>query len=209
MSKALKIGYARVSTQDQNLDLQINALKKEGCDRIFEEKASGGQRDRPELERALDMIREDDTLVVWKLDRLARSTRIVIDTIEKLKAKNAHFHSITEKIDTSTAMGKFFYTVMGALGELEKSLIIERTQAGLAAAKAKGKLLGRPVEVSIDKLQDARALLKDPDRTVKQAAKTLRIAPSTLYRHMKSYGGREGFVQEKPIEAPDKKNIKP
>lgn len=196
MRKAMKIGYARVSTQDQNLSLQIEALNHEGCDIIFEEKASGAQRDRPELERALEQIKEGDTFIVWKLDRLARSTKIVIDTIERLKAKNANFLSLTEKIDTSTAMGKFFYVVMGALAELEKSMIVERTQAGLAAAKAKGKLLGRPVEVSEDRLNYARDQLeKYPDKTIRQVAKIVGVSPSTLYRYMPE--GREAFVAKK------------
>lgn len=194
MTSSYKIGYARVSTQDQNLDLQINALKKEGCDQIYEEKASGSQRDRPELKKLLDNIRAGDTLVVWKLDRLARSTKILLDTVEQLKAKKANFLAITEKIDTSSPMGEFFYTVMGALSQLEKSLIVERTQAGLAAARAKGKLLGRPKDMSEETLSVARDLLKDPNRTIKQVAKHIGVAPSTLYRYMPE--GREGFLEK-------------
>ena len=182
------IGYARVSTQDQNPSLQLDALKQAGCERIYTEKASGAQRDRPELKATLDFIRTGDTLVVWKLDRLARSLRQLIDTVENLNARQIGFRSLTEAIDTTTAGGKLVFHIFGALAEFERSVIRERTNAGLAAARARGKLGGRPAAWNAEDIAVAKALLRDPNVTVEQAAKRLGVAPSTLYRHIP--GGR-------------------
>ena len=132
------IGYARVSTQDQNPDRQIIALKKAGCEKLFVEKASGAQRERYELEAALDYMREGDTLVVWKLDRLARSMKQLIETVEIIEEKGAGFSSLTEAIDTTTAGGKLIFHIFAALAEFERSIIRERTRAGLDAARAMG-----------------------------------------------------------------------
>ena len=138
------VGYARVSTQDQNHDLQIDALKKANVDRIFVEKASGAQRERPELLAALEYIRKGDTLVVWKMDRLARSLKQLIETVEMLDDKGIGFRSLTEAIDTTTAGGKLVFHVFDALAEFERSIIKERTRAGLDAARVRGKTGGRP-----------------------------------------------------------------
>ncbi len=189
------IGYARVSTQEQNLELQINALQAAGCKKIFTEKASGAQRDRPELKAALEYMRanEDDTLVVWKLDRLARSLRQLIDTIEELEKKGIGFKSLTENIDTTTSGGRLVFHIFGALAEFERILIKERTMAGLKAAKAMGKKGGRPQALEAEDLRDAKALLRNKKITVKEVAKRLNVDPSTLYRYLP--GGRSS-VQE-------------
>ena len=189
------IGYARVSTQEQNLELQINALQAAGCKKIFTEKASGAQRDRPELKAALEYMRanEDDTLVVWKLDRLARSLRQLIDTIEELEKKGIGFKSLTENIDTTTSGGRLVFHIFGALAEFERILIKERTMAGLKAAKAIGKKGGRPQALEAEDLRDAKALLRNKKITVKEVAKRLKVDPSTLYRYLP--GGRSS-VQE-------------
>jgi DNA invertase Pin-like site-specific DNA recombinase len=184
------IGYARVSTQEQNLELQVNALQAAGCKKIFTEKASGAQRDRPELKAALEYMRanEDDTLVVWKLDRLARSLRQLIDTIEELEKKGIGFKSLTENIDTTTSGGRLVFHIFGALAEFERILIKERTMAGLKAAKAMGKKGGRPQALEAEDVRDAKALLKNKKITVKEVAKRLKVDPSTLYRYLP--GGR-------------------
>jgi DNA invertase Pin-like site-specific DNA recombinase len=182
------IGYARVSTQDQNPDLQLDALKAVGCGKIFVEKASGAQRERPELQAALAYIRPDDTLVVWKLDRLARSLKQLIETIEGLEAKQIGFKSLTEAIDTTTSGGRLVFHIFAALAEFERSLIRERTRSGLESARARGRLGGRPRALSPDDLQAFKALLSDPEITVEQAARRLGVAPSTFYRHLP--GGR-------------------
>src|SRR4029453_14172599 len=141
---SLAIGYARVSTQEQDLALQLDALRAAGCERIYTEKASGAQRDRPQLQAALDYMRADDTLVVWKLDRLARALRQLLDTVETLHARQMGLRSLTEAIDTSTPGGTLVFHLFGALAEFERSLIRERTRAGLAAARARGRPRGPP-----------------------------------------------------------------
>lgn len=184
----MQIGYARVSTQDQELALQLDTLEKCGCEKIFTEKASGAQSERPQLQAALDYLQPGDTLVVWKLDRLARSLRQLIDTIEMLDAKGIGFRSLTEAIDTTTPGGKLVFHMFGALAEFERSIIRERTTAGLASARARGRLGGRPPAWNADDITAAKALLRDPNITVEQAAKRLGVAPATLYRHIP--GGR-------------------
>lgn len=182
------IGYARVSTQDQNPQLQLDALKEAGCDKIFVEKASGAQRNRPELAAALDYMRTGDTLVVWKLDRLARSLKQLIDTVESLEEKEMGFRSLTEAIDTTTAGGTLIFHIFCSLAQFERSIIRERTRAGLDAARARGRTGGRPVALSEDKMRAARAMLAEPDITVAKAADQLGVSRATLYRHFP--GGR-------------------
>jgi DNA invertase Pin-like site-specific DNA recombinase len=182
------IGYARVSTQDQKPALQLDALKAAGCERVFVEKASGAQRDRPELALALEYARAGDTLVVWKLDRLARSMKQLIETVEGMAARGVGFRSMTEAIDTTTAGGKLVFHIFGALAEFERSIIRERTNAGLRAARDRGRLGGRPPALSLQDVAAAKAMLSDPEITVEEVAKRLGVAPSTLYRHMP--GGR-------------------
>ena len=137
------VGYARVSTQDQNPELQLDALKADGCEKVFVEKASGAQRDRPELQAALDYMRSGDTLVVWKLDRLARSLKQLIETVETMEGQGIGFRSLTEAIDTTTSGGRLVFHIFGALAEFERSIIKERTMAGLVSARARGRVGGR------------------------------------------------------------------
>ena len=186
------IGYARVSTQDQTPELQLDALRGVGCEKIFTEKASGSQRDRPQLKAALEYVRSGDTLVVWKLDRLARSLKQLIETIEQLKERDIDFRSLTEAIDTTTPGGRLTFHIFAALAEFERSLIQERTQAGLASARARGKKGGRPPALSSDDLLVAKALLRDHAISVEEIAKRLNVSPSTLYRHFP--GGRGALL---------------
>lgn len=178
------IGYARVSTQDQNPALQLDALKGAGCEKVFTEKASGAQRDRPQLKAALDYMRAGDTLVVWKLDRLARSIKQLIETVEEMGERGIGLRSLTEAIDTTTAGGKLVFHVFAALAEFERGVIRERTKAGLEAARARGKLGGRPPALKATDLAAAKAMLRDPEITVTEVAKRLGVVPSTLYRHL-------------------------
>lgn len=178
------VGYARVSTLDQNPALQIDALKGAGCEKLFVEKASGASRDRPELIGALDYVREGDTLVVWKLDRLARSLKQLIETVAMLEARGIGLRSLTESIDTTTAGGRLIFHIFGALAEFERTVIRERTKAGLSAARARGRVGGRPPKLSVDDLKAAKALLGDPTITVADVAKRLGVSPATLYRHL-------------------------
>lgn len=188
------VGYARVSTQEQDTSLQLDALRAAGCEKLFEEKASGAQRDRPQLQAALDYMRAGDTLVVWKLDRLARSMRQLIDTVEDLHTQDIGFRSLTEAIDTTTAGGKLIFHIFGALAEFERSVIRERTNAGLRAARARGRLGGRPPALNEQKRIMAKAMLRDPGITVEDVARQLEVSPATLYRHIP--GGRSTVREE-------------
>ena len=185
------VGYARVSTQDQNPALQLDALKAAGCEKVFTEKASGAQRDRPELAAALSYMRSGDSLVVWKLDRLARSLPQLIETVATLEDQGIGFRSLTEAIDTMTAGGKLVFHIFGALAEFERSVIRERTRAGLKAARDRGRKGGRPPALSAADLAVAKALLRDPAITVDEVATRLKVSPATLYRHLP--GGRGGI----------------
>jgi DNA invertase Pin-like site-specific DNA recombinase len=178
------VGYARVSTQDQDPSLQLDALKTAACEKIFIEKASGAQRERPELQAALGYMRKGDTLVVWKLDRLARSVKQLIETVEALGGEGIGFRSLTEAIDTTTNGGRLVFHIFAALAEFERSIIRERTLAGLEAARARGRKGGRPPALSPKDLAAAKALLRDPEITVSEIARRLGVVPSTLYRHL-------------------------
>ncbi|MCA9893121.1 MAG: recombinase family protein [Anaerolineae bacterium] len=182
------VGYSRVSTQDQNPELQLDALNAAGCEKIFTEKMSGAKRDRPELIAALEYVRAGDTLVVWKMDRLARSLKQLIETIEDLEKREIGFRSLTEAIDTTTSSGKLVFHIFGALAEFERSIIRERTMAGLASARARGRLDGKPKRLSEEDLNVAKAMLSDSNITVAQVAQRLGVAASTLYRYLP--GGR-------------------
>lgn len=186
----MNIGYARVSTAEQNLTLQTDALAAAGCERVFIETASGAQRDRPELGCALDYMRPGDTLVVWKLDRLARSMRQLIDTVELLQSKGMGFRSLTEAIDTTTAGGMLVFHIFAALAEFERAMIRERTRAGLEAARALGRKGGRPRSLADKDLKMARTMLRSPEVTMKEVAEHLRISPATLYRYFPGGGRR-------------------
>lgn len=178
------IGYARVSTKDQTVAAQLDALHKVECARIFQETVSGANRDRPQLAAALDYMREGDTLVVWKLDRLARSLKQLIETVESLERRGIGFRSLTETIDTTTAGGKLVFQIFGALAEFERGMIRERTRAGLDAARARGKRGGRPPKLKADDLKAAKAMLADPEINVEEVARRLGVSSATLYRHM-------------------------
>jgi DNA invertase Pin-like site-specific DNA recombinase len=177
-------GYARVSGDDQNLDLQRDALTKAGCDRIFEDRASGARDGRPGLTDALSHLRAGDCLAVWKLDRLGRTLRGLIDFIEELRRRGIDFRTLdgTSQIDTSTAQGRFFFHVMAALAEMERELIRERTNAGLAAARARGRRGGRPSKITKRQLDHAKRLLADPLTTMVEVAASLHVDRTTLYR---------------------------
>jgi Site-specific recombinases, DNA invertase Pin homologs len=175
------IGYVRVSTNEQNTDLQRNALLSSGCEQIFEDKISGTKAQRPGLKRALKLMEEGDTLVVWKLDRLGRSMRNLVLLIEELRGRGVHFKSLTDSIDTSTAMGRFFFHVMGALAEMERELIVERTRAGLAAARAQGRIGGRRPKLAVEQWEQiGRLLQKGHPRA--ELARIYDISEKTIYK---------------------------
>ena len=153
------IGYARVSTQDQNLELQHDALKKAGCQKIFEDKVSGTRAERPGLAKAMELLRDGDTLVVWKLDRLGRSVKQLVDLVGALHKQNIQFKSLTDAIDTGTPSGRFFFHVMASLAEMERELTIERTRAGLAVARQLGRKGGRKPKMTASKIESAKKLL--------------------------------------------------
>ncbi len=176
----MKIGYARVSTDDQNPALQTTALKREGCKRIFTDKISGTIRKRPELDRCLKSITAGDVLVVWKLDRLGRSLRDLITLLDDLKGQGVKFKSLTEAIDTQTPTGRAMWQMVGVLAELERSLIQERTKAGRVAAMARGVKMGRPSKLSPKQVAHARKLIENGESPT-HVAQLLAVARSTLY----------------------------
>lgn len=180
------IGYARVSTQEQTLDLQRDALTKAGCDKIFTDTLSGAVAERPGLREAIQYVREGDTLVVWKLDRLGRSLKHLIETVTALDEQGIGFRSITESIDTTTPGGKLIFHVFGALAEFERDLIRERTKAGLAAARARGRRGGRPRKLDESKIALLQKLYQDKTTPIRDILDTLHISKATLYRHVKS-----------------------
>jgi DNA invertase Pin-like site-specific DNA recombinase len=186
----MDIGYARVSTGEQTLDLQLDALKSAGCGTVYQETASGAKADRPVLEEVLTYLRNGDTLVVWRLDRLGRSLRHLIEVVAVLAERGIGFKSLTEQIDTTTPGGKLIFHVFGALAEFERDLIRERTQAGLAAARARGRLGGRPKKLTDAKqLELARALYDGGQTNIATICATLGISRATLYRYLKNRDG--------------------
>lgn len=178
---AHRLGYARVSTRDQNLDLQRDALLAAGCDRIYEDTISGTRAKRPGLAKALDQLRDGDTLVVWKLDRLGRSVKDLLDFAGGLKDQGIGFVSLTDSIDTTTASGRFFFNVMASLAQMERELMIERTQAGLQAAREQGRIGGRKRIMTDAKIRSARKLLSQ-GTPPKEVAASLGVSVPTLYR---------------------------
>ena len=181
------IGYARVSTLDQNLDLQIDALKKAGCKKIFDDKISGSRAERPGLTKALDMLREGDTLVVWKLDRLGRRVKQLVDLVGELQQQGVQFKSLTDAIDTGTPSGRFFFHVMASLAEMERDLIVERTRAGLEVARQLGRKGGRKPKMTASKIESARKLL-DSGMPHRDVAQNLGVSVPTLYRWLPASG---------------------
>ncbi len=178
----MKIGYARVSTTNQSLNPQTDALSEAGCEKLFTDIASGARTQRPGLDKAISFSRKGDILVVWKLDRMGRSMSHLIEMIQKLEEKGVGFQSLTEKINTTTAGGRLIFHLFGALAEFERDLIRERVQAGLKSARARGRKGGRPPVPEETKLM-ARALMADKTLSIKQICDRLGIAKSTLYKH--------------------------
>lgn len=179
----MKIGYARVSTQDQNLDMQIDALTQAGCERIYTEKMSGKKDDRPELQRCIDALREGDTLVVYKLDRLGRSTFKLLELTGELEKNGVEFVSLRDNIDTTTAIGKAMFRMLAVLAEMERDIIAERTQAGLKAARARGRVGGRP-KADKTKVLAALAYYKEGKMSVPEITKITGVSKATIYRYL-------------------------
>lgn len=182
------LGYARVSTGDQDLALQLDALAAAGCVRVFSDTASGALDGRPELAAVLDHLRSGDTLVVWRLDRLGRSLRHLIDTVTELAARGVGFRSLHENIDTTTPGGRLVFHLFAALAEFERDLIRERTQAGLAAARTRGRQGGRPSVMTADKIATARSMYASGDYTVEAIAAVIGVSRATIYRHIQASG---------------------
>ncbi|MCC9167890.1 recombinase family protein [Pontibacter harenae] len=185
----MKIGYARVSTQDQKLELQTDALSHYGCDQLYKEKKSGKSKDRPELEKMISQLRAGDTVVVWKLDRLGRSLRDLIDLVSEFQERGVDFVSLQDGINTATATatGRFTFNIFASLAEFEREIIRERTNAGLAAAKARGRRGGRPKGLSpaaTEKARTAKVLFDAGNRSVGEIAKILGIGRATCYRYI-------------------------
>jgi DNA invertase Pin-like site-specific DNA recombinase len=180
----MRIGYARVSTDDQTLDLQRDALKRAKCKEIYEEHASGKNTVRPELEACLKSLRDGDTLIVWRLDRLGRSLADLIRLTQDLQGRGIGFASLTEQIDTGSRSGKLIFHVFGALAEFERNLIRERTLAGLKAARARGRKSGRPRKLSAKELKTMHSLLRAGEIPVSTIAEQFKVARSTLYRNL-------------------------
>jgi len=181
----MKYGYARVSTDEQNPAMQLAALKKAGCKTVFKDEVTGAHVNRPALARCLKTLQTGDTLIVWKLDRLGRSLRDLIAMLDDFKKQGIKFQSLTEAIDTETPTGRAMWQMIGVLAELERSLITERTRAGVKAAQRRGVKFGRKVKLTPDRLAHARKLI-DQGKTPTEAAKVMGIGRTTLYRAMQS-----------------------
>ncbi len=179
-----RIGYARVSTDDQHLDLQRDALTRAGCSAIYEEAASGKSAARPELEQCRKALRAGDTLVVWRLDRLGRSLPDLVQIVADLERQGVGFESLTERIETGSAAGKLVFHVFAALAEFERGLIRERTQAGLAAARARGRAGGRRPKLDEQQVREIKVLLRDPGIQVADVARRYGVSRTTLYKHV-------------------------
>ena len=185
----MKIGYARISTEDQNLDLQVDALKEAGCEKIYHDIASGAQAQRPALDDLLENIRKDDVLVIWKLDRLGRSLRNLVDLVEQLENRGVGLKSLNDPIDTTTPQGRLVFNIFASLAEFERELISERTKIGLRSARARGRVGGKPKGLSEETQKTAivaEALYKEQKLSVNEIAKQLGIAKSTLYRYLRN-----------------------
>ena len=178
------IGYARVSTNDQNLDLQMDALKKANCEKIYHDKISGARADRPGLQKVLELARAGDTLVIWRLDRLGRSLKDLIAIAETLKEQSIGLKSLQEGIDTTTSTGQLMFHLFGALAEFEKNLINERSKAGLNAARARGKLGGRPKSLDHNQRQLVVKLYQDRQHSIGEICQMMSISKPTLYSYL-------------------------
>ena len=185
----MKVGYARVSTGDQNLDLQRDALKAVGCGKIIDDTASGGRVERAGLERVRELLRKGDVLVVWRLDRLGRSLRHLIDLMTELEGLGIGFQSVTEQIDTTSPGGKLVFHIFGALAEFERNLIRERTKTGLEAARARGRKGGRAKKLSEPKRKLAVDLYRKKDHTIAEICEMVGVTKPTLYKYVRDAGG--------------------
>jgi DNA invertase Pin-like site-specific DNA recombinase len=181
------IGYARVSTDDQNLDLQRDALTQAGCEKILEDHQSGAKAERPGLKSALEYARKGDTLVVWRLDRLGRSLKDLIEMVNQLEARGVGLKSLHESLDTSSSSGKLIFHIFGALAEFERNLIRERTQAGRQAARARGRKGGRPKALDADKQALAVKLYDEKEHTIEQICQMMGISKPTLYKYIDAH----------------------
>ncbi len=181
----MKFGYARVSTLDQNSDSQEDELKKAGCKRIFVDKISGAIINRPELEKLKDQLREGDAVVVWRLDRLGRSISDLIDLMNYFKDKGVKFVSLSESIDTSTSTGRLVFHIFASISEFERNLIVERTKAGLAAARARGRLGGRPKKLTKQKAELLKKLYDEKQMTVQEICEVVGVSKMTFYKYLK------------------------
>lgn len=187
------LGYARVSTDAQDHALQLDALRAAGCERVVIETASGTRTDRPELAKLLEMARPGDQICVYRLDRLGRSLKHLIEIADDLQRRDIGLRSLTESIDTTSATGRFMFSLLGALAAMEREVLVERTRAGLAAAAARGRRGGRPPSLDEAKVRAARAMLASGTMTAAEVARQVGCAPSTLYRHLP--GGRGALAE--------------
>lgn len=184
---SMLIGYARVSTDDQNLHLQYDALKNAGCEKIFDDQITGSKIQRPGLEAALEFARENDVIIVWRLDRLSRSLKDLIEMVALLDSKKIGLKSLHESIDTSSSSGKLIFYIFGALAEFERNLIRERTHAGLQAARARGRHGGRPKKLSTDKTKLAIQLYEGKQHNIQKICELVGVSKPTLYKYIKTH----------------------
>ena len=192
------IGYARVSTKDQNLDMQIDALKKAGVERVFEEKVSGTKTDREQLSEALKILRKDDTFVVWKLDRLGRTSKQLIELVEQFDKDGVHFISIQESIDTTTPQGIFMFKVLCAMAQMERDVIAERTKRGLESARARGRVGGRPPKT--DKVKIALTMYDSGNYSITDILKATGISKGTLYNYVNERGSSKAEPDKTAVQ---------
>jgi DNA invertase Pin-like site-specific DNA recombinase len=196
----MKIGYARISTRDQNLNLQLDALKKAGCERIYQDIASGAKSERPELDKLLAHIRTGDIIVFWKLDRLGRSLRHLVELVGDLAVRGIGLQSLNDPIDTTSAQGRLVFNLFASLAEFERELIRERTQAGLSAARARGRVGGRPKGLSVQAESTAMAvetLYREGRLSIRAIGERLHISKGTLYRYLRYRGVKTGVYLKK------------
>jgi DNA invertase Pin-like site-specific DNA recombinase len=184
----MQIGYARVSGDDQNLDLQNDALKSAGCHKIYEDRMSGAKASRPGLQMAIEVAREGDVIVVWRLDRLGRSLTDLIELVNKLEKRGVGLSSLQEKLDTTSSGGRLVFHIFGALSEFERNLIRERTYAGLKAARARGRKGGRPKILDAKQQDLLRKLYRDKEHTIEEICRILKISKPTLYSYLEPSG---------------------
>jgi DNA invertase Pin-like site-specific DNA recombinase len=186
----MNVGYARVSTGEQKMDLQLDALEEAGCEKIYTDELSGATSDRPGLQEAIDYVRPGDTLIVWRLDRFGRSLKDLVTKVERLREKDVGFKSLKENIDTTSSAGKLQFHIFSALAEFERDLNRERTMTGLRAARARGRVGGRPRALSEEELPQVQTLMENPDISTRQICERFEISKATLYRYVGPNGER-------------------